>query len=257
VLNRYTTGPDRPIVRASILSVCEHLFVLAKPQEKQAARLLRHDGMPYKRIASTLGVSVNSAYRWTKDIELTPEQKHLNLRGPSGPLNPERVRKAGASWAARCRSRRAVCQAEGRRTAREQDHLHLAGCMLYWAEGSKRRHAIEFTNSDPHMLLLFRRFLTDALRVDLASIRLTINVYTGNGLTIEEIESHWLDLLGLPRSSVRKHAINHMPTSSSGRAKNKLPFGVCTLRVHNTWMLQHIYGAIQEYAGFEEPAWLG
>lgn len=47
-----------------------------------------------------------------------------------------------------------------------------------------------------------------------------------------------------------------MPTSSSGRAKNKLPYGVCTLRSHNTWMLQHIYGAIQEYGSFEEPAWL-
>jgi len=49
---------------------------------------------------------------------------------------------------------------------------------------------------------------------------------------------------------------NHMPTSSSGRARNKLPYGVCTLRVHSTWMLQHIYGAIQEYAGFDEPTWL-
>jgi hypothetical protein len=24
----------------------------------------------------------------------------------------------------------------------------------------------------------------------------------------------------------------------------------------NTWIVQHIYGAIQEYGGFEEPAWL-
>ena len=47
--------------------------------------------------------------------------------------------------------------------------------------------------------------------------------------------------------------LNHMPTSSSGRARNKLPYGVCTLRVHSTWMVQHIYGAIQEYAGFDEP----
>jgi hypothetical protein len=48
-----------------------------------------------------------------------------------------------------------------------------------------------------------------------------------------------------------------MPTSSSGRAKNKLPYGVCTVVVHSTSVAQHIYGAIQEYAGFEEPAWLG
>ena len=75
-------------------------------------------------------------------------------------------------------------------------------------------------------------------------------------MTIEEIERYWLELLDLPVSCVRKHTLNHMPTSSSGRAKNKFPYGVCTLRVHNTWMVQHIYGAIQEYGGFEEPAWL-
>ena len=74
--------------------------------------------------------------------------------------------------------------------------------------------------------------------------------------TPEEIERYWLELLDLPAACVRKHTLNHMPTSSSGRAKNKLPYGVCTLRVHNTRMAQHIFGAIQEYGGFEEPAWL-
>jgi hypothetical protein len=212
--------------------------------------------MPYKRIAAELRVSPSSAYTSTKDIELTPEQKRANLRGPTGPLNPDRLRRAARSWAARCRARRAICQADGRTTARQEDPLHLAGCMLYWAEGTKSRHSIQFTNSDPRMLALFRRFLVESLGVPRDRVCLAINVYTGNGLTIDQIERYWLDLLDLPKSSVRKHAINHMPTSSSGRARNKLPYGVCTLRVHNSWMLQHIYGAIQEYGGFDEPAWL-
>jgi hypothetical protein len=232
------------------------MFVVPKPAERRQARLLRADGLPYKRIAARLGVSVGSVHRWTRDIELTPEQKRANLVGPSGPLNPERVRRAAASWAARCRMFRAACQAEGRETARKGDPLHLAGCMLYWAEGSKSRHAISFTNSDPRMLVLFRRFLTDSLSIPRDRVLLAINVYTGNGLEIEEIERYWLDLLDLPQINARKHTLNHMPTSSSGRAKNKLPYGVCTLRVHNSWMLQHIYGAIQEHGGFDEPAWL-
>jgi hypothetical protein len=218
--------------------------------------VLRAEGKPYRLIAAQLQVSVNSAYRWTKDIELTAEQREANLRAPNGPLNPDRVRRAAANWAARCRSRRAVCQEDGRAAAREGDPLHLAGCMLYWAEGAKARNTIQFTNSDPRMLHLFRRFLTESLCVERDSIRMATNVYTGNGLTIQDIERYWLELLDLPESSVRKHMINHMPTSSSGRAKNKLPYGVCTLQVSNSWMLQHIYGAIQEYAGFEEPAWL-
>jgi hypothetical protein len=31
--------------------------------------------------------------------------------------------------------------------------------MLYWAEGSRERNAIKFTNSDPEMLRFFMRFL--------------------------------------------------------------------------------------------------
>lgn len=128
--------------------------------------------------------------------------------------------------------------------------------MLYWAEGAKRRNTIQFTNSDPRMLILFRKFLTQCLAIERDEISMSINVYTNNGLTIEEIERHWLERLDLPSTSVRKHMLNHMPTSSSGRAKNKLPYGVVTLSVHSTWMVQHIYGAIQEYAGFDEPTWL-
>jgi hypothetical protein len=83
-----------------------------------------------------------------------------------------------------------------------------------------------------------------------------LNVYTGNGRSVEEVEQYWLELLDLPATCLRKHTVNHLPTSSSGRARNKLPYGVCTLVVHSTQVVQHVYGAIQEYGGFEEPAWL-
>jgi hypothetical protein len=232
------------------------MFVKPKLEEQAEARQLRHTGLPYREIARRLGVSLNSAYRWTNDIELTPEQREYNLRGPRGPQNPDHIRRRMAAWSARCRAKRAAYQAEGRAAARLGDPLHLSGCMLYWAEGSKARNQAKFTNSDLEMLRVFRAFIVDCMRVDLNRIRLHLNVYTNNGLSISEIESHWLDALALPRSSLRKHSLNHMPTSSSGRAKNKLPYGVCNLTVSSTRLIQHIYGAIQEYAGFDEPAWL-
>lgn len=132
----------------------------------------------------------------------------------------------------------------------------MAGCMLYWAEGAKRRNSIQFTNSDPAMLVFFRRFLVESLGVEPADIHLSINVYTNNGMQIEEIEAYWLNLLGLPTTAARNHMLNHTPTSSSGRARNKLPYGVARLSVHQTAKVQHIFGAIQEYAQFSEPGWL-
>lgn len=201
--------------------------------------------MPHKRIAAQLGVSVGSVHLWTRDIQLTEAQRTANLRVPRGPQDPEAVRRRGNAWAARCRRQRANMQAEGRAAARGANPLHLAGCMLYWAEGAKRRNAIQFTNSDSRMVAFFRGFLVETLGIEPHEIYLSINVYTNNGMSFEAIKRYWLG-----------HVLNHMPTSSSGQARNKLPYGVARLTVHQTCMVQHIYGAIQEYAQFEEPDWL-
>lgn len=129
--------------------------------------------------------------------------------------------------------------------------------MLYWAEGAKSRNSVKLANSDAAMVRFFVRFLVDCFDLEPEAFTVRLNVYTGNGLSIASIENHWLSSLGLPRSCLRKHTLNHMPTSSSGRKWNKLPYGVCSVRVkRSTRIVQHIYGAIQEYGGFDEPRWL-
>lgn len=100
------------------------------------------------------------------------------------------------------------------------------------------------------------RFLRESLGIADERLRMSLNVYTNNGLSVEEIEEHWLQLLELPRSSLRKHQLNHYPTSSSG-VHRTLPYGVCTLPVaRSTLDVQHVYGAIQEYSRVDQPKWL-
>jgi len=106
------------------------------------------------------------------------------------------------------------------------------------------------------MLRYFLRYLNECFDVQSDRLALSINVYTNNGMSIEEIELYWLEILDLPASCARKHRVNCLPTSSSGRRRNKLPCGVATLSLGDTALVQHIYGAIQEYAGFDEPRWL-
>jgi hypothetical protein len=128
--------------------------------------------------------------------------------------------------------------------------------MLYWAEGAKERNAVRFVNSDQEMSCHFVRFLRNSLGVRSEQITLRLNVYLNNGLTIREIEDRWLRKLELPRTCLRKHSINHYPTSTSGMRRHKLPYGVCTVTVNRTRIVQHIFGAIQEYGGFAELRWL-
>jgi hypothetical protein len=228
-----------------------------KRRSYEAARTLRRGGEPVKRIAKRLRVSPSTVLVWTKDIRLTPEQRERNQRGPRGPQSPERIAARVEKIRRTHRDRRSAWQEEGRAAARLGDALHQAGCMLYWAEGSKERNCATLVNSDRELVRFFIRFLRECLHVRPEELTVRLNVYTTNGLSLSRIEEHWLAALDLPRSCLRKHQLNHQPTSSSGRKHNKLPYGVCTLRVRcSTRLVQHIYGAIQEYAGFEEPRWL-
>jgi hypothetical protein len=209
-----------------------------------------------KRIAARLGVSPSSVSLWTRDIQLSQAQIDRNLdRGAPG--NSPSVSRRARVWAEKCRRRRVGFQQEGRLRARQRDPLHQAGCMLYWAEGSKKKNNLTFANSDLDMVRYFCHFLRVSLGVRPEQMTLRLNVYTGNGIPLREIEAHWLRALELPRSCLRGHTLDHTPTSSSGRKKNRLPYGVASIRVlRSTRLVQHIYGAIQEYAGFEEPRWL-
>jgi hypothetical protein len=160
--------------------------------------------------------------------------------------------------AERWRERRRHFQEAGRRRAQNGDPLHEAGCMLYWAEGTKNRNVASIVNSDVHLVRFFRRFASECFGVPSEDFTVRLHLYTGNGLTVEEVERYWLDALDLPPAVVRSHRINVRPSSSARRRGNKLPYGVCTLGVkRSTELVQHIYGAIQEYGGFEEPTWLG
>ena len=204
--------------------------------------------MPMKQIARRLGVSPGSVHLWTRDIAITESYRSRNAR-----LARERF---AVRWIEINRERRLGYQAEGRARALAGDPLHQAGCMLYWAEGGKDRGLLNFANSDRAMVSFFWRFLRHNFVFDRARVRVRLNVYLNNGLSLEEIEDWWNEGLRLPRVCFGGHVTDHYPTSSSGKKRNKLPHGVCTLRLYDTRILQHIYGAIQEYAGFEEPRWL-
>jgi hypothetical protein len=187
------------------------------------------------------------------DVPLTPEQKAaLDARNPvrsgqrTGTINNSR----------RCRSVRQAAQEQGRELARTSDPLHVPGCMLYWAEGSKRRNSVTFTNADAEMVDVFLRFLRECYSVSDDRVTLSVNCFLANGLTIDAIQSWWLERLELPRYCLRTPAVNRLSSASKRLKGHILPYGTARVSVHSTFIVQSIYGAIQEYAGIERPEWL-
>jgi transposase-like protein len=225
-----------------------------KPVERREARRLRaEEGASIKSIAARLGVSASSVSVWVRDIELSRAQVAV-LAEANPALNAQR--SGTARWSDICRDRRRRWQADGRARARVGDPLHHAGCMLFWAEGSKQRNNAILTNADPDLLLVFRRFLRDCYAVEDERIAFSVNCFLGNGLALEQIEAHWLEVLELPRGSLRASTVNR-PSSASRRRGRTLVHGTGRLAVASTAVVQSIYGAIQEYAGIDRPEWLG
>jgi hypothetical protein len=198
-------------------------------------------------------VSRSSVSHWVRDIELTPEQ-HASLRARNPAYNGQRVGQAVRS--ARARELRRIWQDEGRRAALVKDPFHAAACMLYWAEGAKHRNTLKISNADAEVLRFFVRFLRTEFGLPDELILLRCQLFADHLDRQFEIERYWLDVLELPRTSLRTSTVNVYSKYSAKKRVNRLPYGTCHLSVHRTAVVQHIYGAIQEYAGFERPEWL-
>lgn len=127
--------------------------------------------------------------------------------------------------------------------------------MLFWAEGSRNKNAVLFTNSDPDMIRFFVQFLRTCFNVPDERIRLTCNLFADHSDRQREIEEFWLSLLDLPRTSLCRSTVNRYSKYSHKKRRNKLPYGTCRVAVHDTRIVQHIFGAIQKYGGFDREEW--
>lgn len=219
--------------------------------EQQLARRLRADGWSVKAIERQLGVARSSVSVWVRDVPLSPTQlQHLADLERRGPVVSAERRSAAA------RGERLRYQDAGRTLARERGSLYAAGCMLYWAEGAKRRNTVKLTNADPEVLAFFARFLRREFDVPPEKMRVHCNLFADHLSRQHEIENFWLSRLRLRRAALQKSTVNVYSKYSQKKRVNKLPYGTCALMVHSTRIVQTIYGSIQEYGGFDRPEWL-
>jgi hypothetical protein len=219
-----------------------------KTAERDMAIKLRHEGLSMREIERRLGVARSSVSLWVRHIELTDHQREA-MRARNTP-----ARSTGRRVYYRARRRR--WQEEGRAAARRGDTNHAMGCMLFWAEGSRNRNMAQFVNSDPAMVRFWMRFLRLYFDVPDEAVRVACNLFADHLERQHEVEDFWLDVLDLPRSSLTKTQVNQYSRYSKKKRMNRLPYGTCRVSVHRTSVVQHLYGAIQEYGGFDRPEWL-
>ena len=207
-------------------------------ETKNSALKLRKEGFSLKDISIKLNIAKSTASKWLKEIPLKDEQE----RKLSGRQKGTKVNSS------RRENERKQYQLDAKKYL--SDFEFIAGCSLYWAEGTKNINTVIFCNTDANMILFFKNFLMKFFKVKKNEILLTLNCYLTDVKQQKDIENYWLNLLSLERTSLRK-----------GRFKicekiGKYKYGICTLMLHRTDVVQTIFGGIQNYFGFENLDWL-
>lgn len=215
---------------------------------KEQANQLRLQGASINQISQQLKIAKSTASLWTKGITLTPEQKQKLL---TREITDEQAIAHGNIF----RNRRLVAQGIGRERVYREDPLYLAGCMLYWGEGTKNKNTATLANAEPAMLILFKKFLSKFFDVKNEDITIILNCYTDRH-SFDEIKNYWLSKLELPESCLRKSQVNNRPKSSQNKMDHS-EYGTCYLCVCDTKIVQEIFGAIQEFGNFTNEKWLG
>jgi hypothetical protein len=204
--------------------------------KKKKAVSLRKEGYSFALIASELKISKSTAFNWTKSVSVKCKKKTKSPEKP--PTNVDFFK-----------NKRKAYQEEGRKRARDGDLNHAMACMLYWGEGCKKRNSCKITNTSPEMLKFFVDWLKTEFNLNKEDLFFRFDCYDSGD--VDKIQDFWVNYLDLHPSCARKHIIK----KNNGKYP-KYPNGVCTVGIHDTRVVQHIFGAIQEYIKFEKLEFL-
>ena len=124
----------------------------------------------------------------------------------------------------------------------EEEHLRLAGVMLYWAEGCKGWSTVKFVNSDPMMIRLFLRFLREICGIWEERLKLLIHMYPDHDES--ELINFWSKNTRVPKKNFYKSFIHK---GAKRTYKKKALYGTITVNYSDKKLLERINSWIAEY----------
>lgn len=194
------------------------------PDQQHSAISLYEGGMSAPMLAQYFAVSIDAIYYTLRhnNVPRRSPSQNSQIRFAAKPLSYELKEDL----------------------AEEDLRLKVAGVMLYWAEGYKAgERQVDFCNSDPDMMQLFRKFLSDICRVD--ETRLRAFIYCYEGQDIEALTSFWSERISIPREQFTKPYIKKQATP--GPQGPRMIHGLVHIRYCDKKLLQQILSWIDEY----------
>lgn len=209
---------------------------MIKSPHKDRALELRRAGMTYREIREQLQVAKSTLSLWFREVELskpqiqriTEKKKQAQIRGAES----RRQQRIQTMQIIRDQSLADV-------KALSDSEKWLIGVMLYWAEGSKERAGrwgsqIQFANSDPRMALLFKRWLTDVIKIDPSRLKYEIYIHRNHKHRLDVVRSYWADMLQTTTDHFESvYFKRHNPKTNRKNQGNEY-YGLVRIRVRSS-----------------------
>lgn len=180
---------------------------MSKTFEKEKAIILRKKGFSYNEILENVSVTKSTLSIWLRNVGIAKRQKQRLT---------EKRRDAQQKAQEACKKNRVIKEKKIIEKAKQeigkisQRDLWLIGIAIYWAEGAKQKannvsQGVSFGNSDPKMILLFRRWLNKCCGIK--NKRICYRIYIHEKADIEKAKKFWSNLLGekIEKTYLKKH----------------------------------------------------
>ena len=200
--------------------------------------------MTFSEILKEIPISKGSLSYWLKDIKLTSAQlsrieyKNQAIKDKFIKFNELRSKQADI------RKSNILQNAIHQIDFISDRELKFIGIALYWAEGYKgcACKGVEFTNSDPEMIILMMRWFRKICQVNETKFRIRIQVHGVKN--INKIKEYWSGITGIPDRQFTKFYKKISPTSKK-KMGNLIPYGICSIRISDINLITTIQGWIR------------
>lgn len=169
---------------------------------KQKVKNLRKKGYSIGWIAKECSISKSTVHEWVRTMIGAKEYARLGKERwireiqPLGALGQRKKRENKIAKI------EVEVNEEIARLRITSDMKRAALSILYWAEGTKGRGMLKFTNTDPRLMLLFITLLRESYDIDETKFRVRMHLhwYHKERLT----KQFWSDLLKIPSKQFNK-----------------------------------------------------
>lgn len=203
--------------------------------KKGIAIELRKKGLSYSDIQNSINLPRSTIAYWLKDIELSDEQAEKLKAKRSAVAKSNSEKRVSRILRETEEIKRSSAKEIGGITKRE---LWLIGIMLYWKFGNRSdlKKGLHFTSSDPDLVKLFLKWLTDTGKISDEEIMFDIFLHKNRKDDTEKAISHWSKVANFSRGYFSR-VYFYKTGKPKKRTVKKSEFGLLRIRIKASSML--------------------